>query len=438
MKLLGLFKNKKTDLFLITETDRLWVEDNFKWLISVFGYPSRESTQILLTNEYFPQTLKGNKVLAENIIIDLCSLFQIQEERITFEFIKDIRDSYGLPYEIQGKQVEISFEFEDEKYRIQIANFLQNHPNRLIYSLIYEFIRIKLTDNNLQYDSGNDTDLFIYLAGIYFGFGVLLSQNLKDIGKANDGFWETKWNYISEMPYEIMAFALAIHSSLIEEEAPNWMDNLPSELAIQYQRAQKYLVENPSKLYDKKELEANELFRISFDQYQNNEFEEAITSLKKILFLTNDDSMKADVFNNIGYYNVRLKNFEQSIPYFRKSLQIHPDYGFANDNLGFALIQIGEVKEGKECLDKAMDTGNNDIAYTYRNLALYYQAIGEVNRAEEYFKKSFESKTDSVELLEYHYSEFLISNGQPEKGFEYLKMAVEKGEPEAIEKMKKN
>ncbi len=435
MNLFGLFKNKENNKFHITEPDRLWVEDNYRWLIKVFGYPYGENEQILLSENYFPKTFKDDKVLIENIIKDLCSLLQIQEEKISFEVVNDIRDSYAMPYEIEGKPFETELEIEQGKYKIHIANSLQKHPKRLTYSLVYEFIRIKLTENKLQFDTSDDTDLFIYLAGIYFGFGVLLSQNLKDIGRVNDGFWETKWNYISEMPNEIMAFALATYSKLIKKDSPKWKENLPSDLKNQFEKAIKYLADNPSKLYDKKELEANELFKIAYDQYLKNEFEEAIDNLKKILFLTNDDLMKADVYNNLGYYCIRLKNYEQSLSYFKNSIQIIPDYGYANDNLGYALIQLGKLEEGKEFLEKALATENNDVAYTYRNLALYYQAKGEVNKAEDYFKKSFDSITDSVDLLEYHYADFLIQNGKTDKGLEFLKKAVEKGEPEAIEKM---
>lgn len=435
MKLFGFLKNKQNDTFRITEPDRLWVEDNFRWLIKVFGYPYRESEQILLSENYFPKTFKGDKVLIENIIKDLCALLQIQEEKISFEVVSDIRDSYGMPYEIEGKPFETELEVEEGKYKIHIANSLQKHPKRLIYSLVYEFIRIKLTDNKLQFDTGEDTDLFIYLAGIYFGFGVLLSQNLKDTGRVDDGFLETKWNYISEMPYEIMAFALATYSKLIEQDSPQWKGALSSNLKNQFEKAIKYLADNPSELYDKKELEANELFKTAYDQYLKNEFEEAIANLKKVLFLTNDDVMKADVYNNLGYYSIRLKNYEQSVSYFKNSIQIIPDYGYANDNLGYALIQLGKLEEGKEFLEKALATENNDVAYTYRNLALYYQAKGEVNKAEDYFKKSFDAITDSVDLLEYHYADFLIKNEETEKGLEFLKKAVDKGEPEAIEKL---
>ena len=435
MKLFGFLKNKENDTFRITKSDRLWVEDNFNWLIKVFGYPYRESEQILLSENYFQKTFKDDRVLIENIILDLNSLLQIQEGKIAFEVVNDIRDTYGMPYEIEGKPFETELEVDDAKYKIHIANSLQKHPKRLIYSLVYEFIRIKLIDNKLQFDTGDDTELFIYLAGIYFGFGVLLSQNLKDTGRVDDGFWETKWNYISEMPNEIMAFALATYSKLIEQDSPKWKENLPSDLKSQFGKAIKYLNDNPSELYDKKELEVNELFKTAYDQYLKNQFDEAIANLQKILYLTNDDVMKADVYNNLGYYNIRLKNYEQSVSYFKSSINIIPDYGYANDNLGYALIQLGKLEEGKEFLEKALETENNDIAYTYRNYALYYQAKGEVNKAEEYFKKSFDSIKDSVDLLEYHYADFLIKIGQTEKGLVFLKKAVEKGEPEAINKM---
>jgi tetratricopeptide (TPR) repeat protein len=435
MKLFGLFGNEKNDTFRITEPDRLWVEDNFRWLIEVFGYPYRESEQILLSENYFPQTFKGDKVLIENIIKDLCSLLQVNEEKVTFEVVNDIRDSYGVPYEIEGKSFETALETDKGEYKIHIANSLQKHPKRLVYNLVYEFIRIKLTENKLQFDNGDDTDLFIYLAGIYFGFGVLLSKNLRDTGIVNDGFWETKWNYISEMPYEVMAFALATYSKLIEQDSPKWNHDLPSDLRGLFGKAIKYLNNSPSELYNKKELDANELFKTANDQYLNNEFEEAIGNLQKILFLTNDDVLKADVYNNLGYYSLRLKNYEQAVSYFKSAINIIPDYGYANDNVGYALIQLGRLEEGKEFLEKALETENNDIAYTHRNFALYYQATGQVNKAEDYFKKSFDSIREPVDLLEYHYADFLLKNGEIEKGLEFLKIAVEKGEPEVIEKM---
>ena len=47
-----------------------------------------------------------------------------------------------------------------------------------------------------------------------------------------------------------------------------------------------------------------------------------------------------------------------------------------------------------------------------------------MNKAEDYFKKSFGSITDPVDHLEYHYTDFLLKNGE-----------TEKVEPEAIERI---
>lgn len=435
MNLFGLFKNKDNDAYKINESDQIWVEDNFNYLISVFGYPKQENKVIIFSEDYFPNTFNSNKVIIENIIKDLSSLIQIQEDKISIELVKDIRDTYAIPYEIEGNPFEIELEIKEGKYKIHIANNLQNRPNRLIQVLVYEFIKIKHIENKAQFDKNDDTDLFLYLAGVYFGFGILLTQNLSDSGRSNDGQWETNWNYNSNIPDEIISFALALYSKLINLDTTKWKDYLSNKLNSQLKKAIKYLDENPSFLFDQNELESIELLNRSDEEYLKNKFEEAIASLQKILFLTKDDNLKADVYNNLGYYNIRLKNYVEAVNYFKSSIEIIPDFGYANDNLGYTLIQLGKLEEAKHYLEKALETKNNDIAYTNRNLALYYQAKGEMDKASEFFKKSFESLTEPVDLLEYHYSDFLIQNGETEKGLEFLNKAIEKGEPEASEKM---
>jgi len=341
-----------------------------------------------------------------------------------------------LPFASEGKQFEAETEIlADNSYKLHIAKSISKRPNRLIFSMIYEFIKIRLIENKLQFDTGDDTSLFIFIAGIYFGFGVPLSLNLTDRGRVDDGFWETKWNYVSEMPNEVMAFGLATYSKLIEQENPEWKNELPQELKSQFDRAIKFLNETPSAIFNKAELDANDLFHLADEEYKNGNYEEAISNLQKILFLTNDELLKADVYNYIGYYKLRSGDYEKSITNFHKALQIDPNYGFAYDNLGYSLILTGQLEEGQQQLDKALKTKNNDNAYTYRNLALYHQAKNELEQAESNFQLAFESETVPVDLLELHYANFLIKKDEREKGMEYLKKAVEKGEPEAIKRM---
>ena len=435
MKLFGFNKKIKEPKFRITEPDKDWVEDNFKWLIKVFGYPGRQSEQILIIEKFFPKTFSTSDLIVQNLIEDLCNLLGVDSSKIRFELHEDLRDVYGMPFEMQGKPFETETEVTENNYKIHIAKSISKRPNRLVFSLIYEFIKIRLTENKLQYDTGDDTPLFIFIAGIYFGFGIPLSQNLTDRGRIDDGFWETKWNYVSEMPSEVMAFGLATYSKLIEQDNPEWKNELSRENRILFEGAIAFLNDSPSTVFSKAELDANDLFHLADQEYKKGNYEEAISNLQKILFLTNDELLKSDVYNNIGYYQIRSGDYEKSITNFDKALQIDPNYGFAYDNLGYSLIQMGQIEEGKQQLEKALKTENNDNAYTYRNLALYHLAKNELEQAESNFKLAFESETVPVDLLELHYANFLINQGETEKGIEYLEKAVEKGEPEAIERM---
>jgi tetratricopeptide (TPR) repeat protein len=441
MGLFGFSGKPKSAEFKITEPDREWVEDNFLWLIKVYGYPHRTHDQMLISEQYFPSTFQGNEVKVENLLRDLAVLLNLDAGKITLTFSEDIRDTYGVPYEIEGQPFEAETELHKNGYSITVAKKLLSHPKRLICSIIYEFIKIRLTESKLEYDTGEDTSLFIYIAGIYFGFGVILTQNLTDIGRTDDGFWETKWSYISEMPAEVMVFGLATYAKLIENDNPVWKSELPRELGLLVEKAMAYLNEFPSRIFDKAELEANDLFSQADQEYNNQDYEAAISSLQKILFLTQDDQRKADAYNNMGYYLLRSGNIERGISYFTKALEIDPNYGFANDNLGYALIREGQLEEGRHFLEKALATGNNDRAYSFRNMAVYYAMKGEYELAGENFKKAFEAVTFPVDLLEFHYAEFLFRLGKKDEGMIFLHQAVEKGEHEAkqlLDEIKKN
>lgn len=437
MGLFGFNKKNKETKFRITGPDRNWVEDNFKWLIQAYGYPTRQNEQIIISDKYFPKTFSDNDLIIQNLIEDLCKLLGLDSNKVNFEIHEDLRDVYGIPFASEGEQFEAETEIlVDNSYKLHIAKSISKRPNRLIFSLIYEFIKIRLTENKLQFETGDDTNLFIFIAGIYFGFGVPLSQNLTDRGRVDDGFWETKWNCVSKMPNEVMAFGLATYSKLIEQDNPEWKNELPQVLKNQFDGAIKLLNETPSVIFNKAELDANDLFHLADEEYKKGNYEEAISNLQKILFLTNDELLKADVYNNIGYFHLRSCDYEKSITNFHKALQIDPNYGFAYDNLGYSLIQTGQLEEGRHQLEKAFKTENNDNAYTYRNLALYYLAKNDLEQAESNFQLAFETETVPVDLLELHYANFLFKKDEREKGMEFLKKAVEKGEAEAIKRMK--
>lgn len=440
MKFFSRNKKDKEPQIKLTEDDKQWVEESFDWLIKIYGYPNRAVKQIILNETFFPETLKQKKSDVGAILHDLANLLSIDKTKISFVLEEDIRNSGDIPFQIQGNpfhcQTEILKSDGKNIYKIFIAKYLLDYPERLLYNLIYELIKVRFLENNIVFDTGEDTDLFIYLAGIYFGFGLILSRNLIDTGQQVYGFWETKWNYTSEMPVPVMAYSLALFHSLFEDDGTDWRDLLPPTFKTEFLKAQDVLKKNPHKLYNKRELDSADLYGVSAQKSNNHDFEEAIACLQKILFLTQDANLKAIVYNNIGYNYLLLDEYEKSITYFQKALEIDQNFGFAYDNLGFALIMTGDIESGKYYLGLAMKCENNDNGYSYRNLALYYQQKKEMKLAEEYFQKAFNSIVIPVDLLEYFYAKFLFETGDSETAMKYLKIAVDKKNPQAVDLIK--
>jgi tetratricopeptide (TPR) repeat protein len=431
--------NKKK--FRITENDKDWVDECFEWLLKVYGYPARHYQAILFTKEFFPETISHKQTAIEPLLTDLCRLFTIDRQKISFEIESDIRDTYGTPYQIQGKAFESDLEVINNKekasYKLYIARSLFITPARLLFNCLYQCIKIRMLESGIEDADNEDAELLIFFAGIYMGYGVLLAQTMTNTGQYSDGIWEKKWNNGSDIPAPVMAYALALYYSLLDEKDPAWKKFLPAEIKNQYDHAAEFVSNSSNSFINKQELMANDLYHEGELQYLKNDFDAAISSFQKAFFLTKQDHLKAGLYNYTGYAWLRKEEYLKSIPNFQKALEINPSYGYANDNLGFAFIMSGDPESGKHYLAMALQTGNNDRAYSYRNFALYHQKRGEMALAEENFRKAFGSISIPVDLLEYFYARFLLETGEKDKGMGYLKMAVDKGEPEAIEFMKK-
>lgn len=441
MKLFGRDKIEKPK---ITQIDREWVEGNFQWLMKVYGHP--RINQFIFTKTDFPETFRDKEIKIDNLILDCCNHLDLDKNLFSYTTYEDIRDSMSLPYgfEDRPRDCHLEYDFKTGKFTFHLAKNIFKHPKWLISSICYEFTKARLIQSNLEYDTGTDTNVFIYLASVFVGYGVIIGQNLTDFGVHLDSMWETKWSYIADIPYPIMAYALAVFARLRNEANPSWKELLPSEIQTEFELSYEYIGKSTDNIFDPRRIDnalnAEKLFVLADQQYQTGEISKAISTLQKIIFITEDFNLKSDVFNNIGYYKLRLGKFGSSISDFKNAIKLDPNYGYANDNLGFALIMTGNLEEGKKYLDKALETENNDDAYSYRNLALYYQKKGDNESAKENFLKAFDMNTP-VDLLDYYFGLFLIETGEKDKGLEHIKISADIGEYEGekyLEEMNNN
>jgi tetratricopeptide (TPR) repeat protein len=430
------FKKKK---FPISDNDKNWVQESFRWLIEVYGYPTGKTKTIFFTNDFFPHTFSQKKINIDFLINDFSNLFNIDRGRISFIIDEDIRDTIDTPYQIDG-HIENTELFVDRStgknlYKIVIAKSLLLNTGQLLLNIDINFIKIRLTESKIEYETDEDNEHFVYLAGIFSGHGLILYRNLIDSGTSSDNFWQKKWRYISIMPEPVMTYALALYCNLFDEDDPAWKSILSADLKNKFENAVEFVKADGNPLFNKQELNANNSYNQAVSYYERNDFNNAIVEFQKALFATTDSYLKADIYNFIGYSYLRMQEYQKSILQFQKALEIRPGYGYANDNLGFAFIMSGDLDSGKFYLNTALKTENNDAGYSYRNFALYHQKRQEYEQAEEYFQKAFNNILIPIDFLEYFYAQFLFEVGKKEDGMSFLKIAIEKGEPEAIKLM---
>ncbi|MBL4905902.1 MAG: tetratricopeptide repeat protein [Sneathiella sp.] len=85
-------------------------------------------------------------------------------------------------------------------------------------------------------------------------------------------------------------------------------------------------------------------------QYIEQEnWQAAIQSLSKVVAKDKDD---ADAFNYLGYANRQLGNLEIAFEYYHKALDINPRHKGANEYVGEAYLQVGNLIKAEEHLSR--------------------------------------------------------------------------------------
>jgi tetratricopeptide (TPR) repeat protein len=422
----------------ITPTDREWVNLNFQWLLTVLGKPARD--QITISEQHFPHVFGTKDIEVENLISD-CA-FQLGLDRALFSYAiyEDIRDTEGIPYALTGRPQDCELLFDEEKgrYVLVIARDILKHPNWLIATACSQFSKAKLDEKGLKYETASDTDLFLYLAATYLGYGIIIGQNLFDQGRFADSAWETKWAHKADIPAPVLAYALAAFAKLRNDPNPAWKETLPPYLKKEFSASQKLLIGSDD-TFDIKQAETislEELFSEGAEYARSGDFENAISTFQSCINLPATYYTKAIIYNNIGYFKQRLGDHAGSIPHFEKALDYNPNEAYANDNLGLAWIMTGYPDKGFEYLEKAIQTKENDSAYSFRNRAMYFQMKGENSKAEEFFQKAFETGKP-VDLLDFFYGRFLISLGDREGGIKHIRRSAALGEAEGIAELQR-
>lgn len=425
------FKSKKRAVSLpITEDDRDWIEDNFRWLFGVWGYPQIGLLQYVFNEASFPNSHKLAQPTAESLKDDICQLLGIDTNKVLIVFRDDIRDIKDMPYGFDGAPFESEVDLQPELKQVTLASNLKKHGARLLHCLVLALVEVRLYEDELKYDSGEDSEHFIFLAAVYQGFGAIILKNLVDRGKSIDGFWESTWNFGTIVPEEVLAYSLALYMNITRLTEPNWLGDLNERQRKLIQTSLSYLKENPSKLEREAEVQAQKFLSQGSELAKENKFQEAIQVTRKGLFLSEDAILLSDLHNNIGYYQQRLGQYEMSIESFNSALALDDGNAYAFSNMSYSIMMMNRLDVAEPLVREQLEI-SDDLGFAHRNLAVYHWKVGKPELAEAHFQEGLR-QGNTTDLLELHYAQFLWEQGRADESRTQLAVALERKEPEAL------
>lgn len=410
----------------ISEEEKEWIEDNFEWLINNVGIlPLADYEVINYDHELFQHTTP------EEITTYLCRILDIDESFISISIYDDITtdDVASTEVEIDGSiEDELEFEGDADDFvfiEITVARSIVDDKKLLTSSLAYQLSRIKLSILNLEYETGPDTGVFIYLAATYFGFGLFISNS---INKDQKG-WITE----NDIPSEVLGYSLAYYSYLKNDQS-NWTNEIEADIKLFFDASLSYIKENPPEIFTQDFvstlIKASRIQEKAFKLYDEGEYEKAVETYRVLEKL---DPENPAVFNNSGFFKLRLNMFEESIENFDRALELEPEFAFAFDNKGFALLMLDRLEEGYQNINQSilLDEVNS---YAYRNLGIYYTRKQDFESAYQCFEKSLEIDP-TTELVHFFYGMAMLENGDFKEGMEELEISASINEKESILKL---
>jgi tetratricopeptide (TPR) repeat protein len=139
-------------------------------------------------------------------------------------------------------------------------------------------------------------------------------------------------------------------------------------------------------------LEANNCQFVGFALYQTGRMDEAAAFFKKALQISPDFPL---AHNNLGNALLQKGRVGDAIAEFQKALKIEPDYADAHISLGNVLLQTGKVDEAIAHYQQALQT-KPGMAVTYNNLGNALLNKGRVDEAIAQFQKALELQPDAA------------------------------------------
>ncbi|MBW5382870.1 tetratricopeptide repeat protein [Brachyspira pilosicoli] len=326
--------------------------------------------------------------------------------------------SFSIIYFHHTKNVEKRFDNALKSYEQSLSNIFNNlsietnnYTNESTVSKTSSSCtstrdRISINNNNIMNMISSEGDGFDELEKS-FEIGLdLLKASLSEIMKnSNDVL--TFWFAFLSVIMVVFTFAgilinnnvleqSKIQLKFVEKEAQDSIKNIKEETKIEIQK----LIDENNKY-----IRISQLFNFGEDSGRNKDYNSVIKYNLEIIKLYGDiKNIKdknhinnyAGAFYNIGTAKYELKDYDESIEYLNKAIEINPYFSIAYVYRGIAYYQLGKYKDALKDYNEAIDLNfNNEYAYTNRGLVK--EKLGDDKGALEDYNKAIELNQSNVE-----------------------------------------
>ena len=220
------FFDSEKEKLPVTEEDKDWIEENFEWIIQSVGVLTLIDSKVIdktdiLFSMKTPEEISGR----------LCDILEIDPELISIKITEEPKAQTWTLIAPMGQFEDVSsdyreYEKEGEMHlEISINRSLLDNPVLLTSTLAYELSRLKLKLMDLPFETGPDTGVFLYLASIYFGFGLFISNSVF--------FNEKGWISQSNISLEVIGYSLAFYYWLKNDNG-SWKDEINPHIQPQF------------------------------------------------------------------------------------------------------------------------------------------------------------------------------------------------------------
>lgn len=410
----------------ITETDASWINDQFAWLIKQIGYPY--PGQVLYEEKFFPRTI-GSKSFSHHIFLhEIAYLLGLSRVKIEIDFFNDDSQLRIVPY---ARQSDFEMPFIElvepgKSYRLFIPDSFKVSESKIRAAICEMCIRIILPVP-LPFENEDNERIYRLLSRIgmiYMGVGVFINDGQNLILTQYDSGYLSRHRFDELLPTEWIAYALGLFSYLTGDHNQIWLSFFKKEVQIEFELVMEYLSKYwPKQLPIKTRNGVHEMqstFEEAHELFKKDEFNKAINILHGALDKLKNPTMRGEILNSIGYYQFCSGEIEASIDSYKAGIEMDPEYAYLHDNLSLSYILTNQFEQANVHLNIAMQLNGNDMAYSYRNKAVYYHRLGKMDEALVYFKKAY-AENSPVDFLHYFYAKFLFDFGEQALGEKYLK-----------------